>query len=365
MLANYLLIFLPAVILSKKDAPVIVPETDMKVCEYFDARIVRLREMVKELRQDVDIGSDLYKTLEESKLCDTVGLVAIPECAANNEGDECAAKKTQELIKKPLRHAIQAEKIKKMPSGVEFFAYCKHIGYKNVLKTFKITRSLMSAECGLPGQGSNRKKRNTELLPALLLAGSYDPSSIWFQYFLCKDIDLYCYFFTQGWTESQYGQYYLYSNVFDDTTGIFAGATDATNLGTIALLGGLGGGLGGGYGQPTGYYPSYGAPAASAQGRKRRTAVDVDCKNDDECKRKKRRSLSKPDECGDDSTCQRKRRSPLNDCDDDDWVCQKKWLRLNSSEEREECDVNCRRKRRDACEACALNDDSQDCDKCK
>merc|ERR1712058_17608 len=184
-----------------------------------------------------------------------------------------------ELIKKPLRHAIKAEKIKKMPSGVEFFAYCKHIGYKNVLKTFKITRSLMSAECGLPGQGSNRKRRNTELLPALLLAGSYDPSSIWFQYFLCKDIDLYCYFFTQGWTEGQYGQYYLYSNVFDDTTGIFAGATDATNLGTIALLGGLGGGLGGGYGPPTGYYPSYGAhPApAPAQRRKRRGSDDDEC----------------------------------------------------------------------------------------
>merc|ERR1711942_199121 len=357
MLATYLLIFLPAVILSKKDAPVIVPETDMKVCEYFDARIVRLREMVQELRQDVDIGSDLYKTLEESKLCDTVGLVAIPECAANNEGDECAAKKTQELIKKPLRHAIQAEKIKKMPSGVEFFAYCKHIGYKNVLKTFKNTRSLMSAECGLPGQGSNRKKRNTELLPALLLAGSYDPSSIWFQYFLCKDIDLYCYFFTQGWPESQYGQYYLYSNVFDDTTGIFQGATDATNLGTIALLGGLGGGLGGGYGQPSGYYPAYGAPA---QGRKRRHTEEECEANDQKCKRRKRQS--NPDEC--DGECQRKRRN-IDECDDDDRVCQKKWLRLNSSEGREECDENCRRKRRDACEACALNDDSEDCDKCK
>jgi len=246
MLAAYLLIFLPAVILSKKNAPVIVPETDLKVCEYFDARIVRLREMVQDLRQDVDIGSDLYKTLEESKLCDTVGYVAIPECAAKNEGDECAAKKTQELIKKPLRHAIKAEKIKEMPSGEKFFAYCKHIGYKNVLATFKRSRSLMSAECGLPGQEvGNRKKRNTELLPALLLAGSYDPSSIWFQYFLCKDIDLYCYFFTQGWTQGQYGQYYLYDNLLDDNTGLFAGATD-TNLGTIALLGGLGGGLGGG-----------------------------------------------------------------------------------------------------------------------
>jgi len=364
MLANYLLIFLPAVILSKKDAPVIVPETDMKVCEYFDARIVRLREMVKELRQDVDIGSDLYKTLEESKLCDTVGLVAIPECAANNEGDECAAKKTQELIKKPLRHAIQAEKIKKMPSGVEFFAYCKHIGYKNVLKTFKITRSLMSAECGLPGQGSNRKKRNTELLPALLLAGSYDPSSIWFQYFLCKDIDLYCYFFTQGWTESQYGQYYLYSNVFDDTTGIFAGATDATNLGTIALLGGLGGGLGGGYGPPSGYYPSYGAPVASAQGRKRRQTVDEDCEaGDQSCTRRKRRGTLEPEECGDNGIdCQRKRRSPskVDDCGDDE-VCRRK----RRNEDPKDCDDTCRRKRRDACQACKLNEDSEECDACK
>jgi len=359
MLANYLLIFLPAVILSKKDAPVIVPETDMKVCEYFDARIVRLREMVKELRQDVDIGSDLYKTLEESKLCDTVGLVAIPECAANNEGDECAAKKTQELIKKPLRHAIQAEKIKKMPSGVEFFAYCKHIGYKNVLKTFKITRSLMSAECGLPGQGSNRKKRNTELLPALLLAGSYDPSSIWFQYFLCKDIDLYCYFFTQGWTQGQYGQYYLYDNLLDDTTGLFAGATDS-NLATIALLGGLGGGIG----QPSGYYPSYGAHSApAAQGRKRR---EVDSCVGDECEdgSRRRRELCADGTVSDDCS-DRKRRSP--ECEKEgDPNCTKR-KRRSSGQHCAENDVKCNdreRKRRESCLACEKNPDSTECSEC-
>jgi len=363
MLANYLLIFLPPVILSKKDAPVIVPETDIKVCEYFDARIVRLREMVKELRQDVDIGSDLYKTLEESKLCDTVGLVAIPECAANNEGDECAAKKTQELIKKPLRHAIQAEKIKKMPSGVEFFAYCKHIGYKNVLKTFKITRSLMSAECGLPGQGSNRKKRNTELLPALLLAGSYDPSSIWFQYFLCKDMDLYCYFFTQGWTEGQYGQYYLYSNVFDDTTGIFAGATDATNLGTIALLGGLGGGLGGGYGQPSGYYPApaYGAHPAPAPGRKRRSEDD---ETEEEPTRKRRECTE-----GDGKECRKRRNVSIN-CEED--PNHESCVRGDRKQRRSTkcvdgmpgCEDKKRKRRDSACDDCRLNNDSLSCDKC-
>jgi len=356
MLAAYLLIFIPAITLSKKDAPVIVPETDLKVCEYFDARIVRLREMVKDLRQDVDVGSDLYKALEESKLCDTVGYVAIPECAAKNEGDECAAKKTQELIKKPLRHAIKAEKIKEMPSGQKFFAYCKHIGYKNVLSTFKRSRSLMSAECGLPGQEvGNRKKRNTELLPALLLAGSYDPSSIWFQYFLCKDIDLYCYFFTQGWTQGQYGQYYLYDNLLDDTTGLFAGATD-TNLGTIALLGGLGGGLSGGYGQPSGYYPTYGAPAAApALGRNRRGAVECD-RDDEECNRggrggegatnsgRKRRSV----DCSRNSldpVCERERRD--TDCDGDD-----------------ECVKNRNRRETEACAICKLNSDSLKCKDC-
>merc|ERR1712240_713644 len=191
---------------------------------------------------------------EESKLCDTVGYVAIPECVAKNEGDECVARKTSELIRKSLRAAMKAEKIKDLPSGEKFFATCKHIGDKNVLKTFKSARSLMSAECGLPGQKLGiRHARNADLLPALLLAGSYDPSSIWFQYFLCKDIDLYCYFFTQGWTQGQYGQYYLYDNLLDDQNGLFAGSSDS-NLGPIALLGGLGGGLGGGYGQHGGYY---------------------------------------------------------------------------------------------------------------
>jgi len=368
MLAAYLLIFLPAVILSKKNSPVIVPETDLKVCEYFDARIGRLREMVQDLRQDVDIGSDLYKTLEESKLCDTVGYVAIPECAAKNEGDECAAKKTQELIKKPLRHAIKAEKIKEMPSGEKFFAYCKHIGYKNVLATFKRSRSLMSAECGLPGQEvGNRKKRNTELLPALLLAGSYDPSSIWFQYFLCKDIDLYCYFFTQGWTQGQYGQYYLYDNLLDDNTGLFAGATD-TNLGTIALLGGLGGGLGGGYGQPSGYYPTYGAhPApAPAQGRKRRDSDDECCDSEyevcleDESRCPRRGMFGTPNQG-------RKRRSNNVDCKatPNDPACIKRNRREECNEEADnECN-NRERRSTQACDVCKLNSDSLECKNCE
>merc|ERR1712042_411432 len=418
MLAVYLLIFLPAFILSKKEGPVIVPETDLKVCEYFDARIVRLREMVQDLRQDVDIGSDLYKTLEESKLCDTVGYVAIPECAVKNEGDECAAKKTEELIKKPLRHAIKAEKIKEMPSGEKFFAYCKHIGYKNVLATFKRSRSLMSAECGLPGlNGGNRNRRNADLLPALLLAGSYDPSSIWFQYFLCKDIDLYCYFFTQGWTQGQYGQYFLYDNLLDGTNGIFKGSSDSNKLATIALLGGLGGGIG----QPSGYYPSYGAHAAApAQGRKRREAEDEDedghddghdekhrkrstainCKetpNHPDCPMRKRGAINCDEE--DHPSCRKTKRGAINcdeedhpscperkreaiDCDEEDHPsCLKRKRQAIDCDEKDhpscsrrkrrdtsencEDDDSCDRKRREACKVCEDNPDSTECIKCR
>merc|ERR1712098_426158 len=92
-------------------------------------------------------------------------------------------------------------------------------------------------------------------------------------------------------TQGQYGQYYLYDNLLDDTTGLFAGATDS-NLATIALLGGLGGGIG----QPSGYYPSYGAPvAAPAPGRKRRQS-DVYDDDEKEPEDRKRRFVYDDDE---------------------------------------------------------------------
>merc|ERR1712142_31652 len=382
MVLAYLLIFLPAFALCSKDSVSIVPAEDLKVCEYFDARIIRLGEIInEELQPDVDVHSDLYITLEESKLCDTVGYVAIPECVAKNEGDECVARKTSQMITKSLRAAMKAEKIKEVPSGEKFFATCKHIGYKNVLKTFKSARSLMSAECGLPGQKlGNRHARNADLLPALLLAGSYDPSSIWFQYFLCKDIDLYCYFFTQGWTQGQYGQYYLYDNLLDENTGLFAGSTDSSNLATIALLGGLGGGIG----QPSGYYPSYGSHAASAQGRKRRETTI--CSNEDDSlpnctSDRKRRHLPEEKE---EEERKNRRETRCSDVDASLPNCTSRKRRQEPKKEEEEeerkrretgtCDDNddslpdCTRERRsppsEACEACKKNPDSTDCEKC-
>merc|ERR1712240_371143 len=144
MIGLCLLALFPAFVLSKSVVSGYI--TEIQVCQYFDARIVRFEEKVKEMKSFVDVDSEFYRTLEASNLCDTVGRVAVPECVANHEGDDCAAAKI-ESIKKPLLRASKVDK-----SGKEFFDYCKYIGYKNVLITFLQTRKLMSGECGLPGQ---------------------------------------------------------------------------------------------------------------------------------------------------------------------------------------------------------------------
>merc|ERR1712240_87038 len=246
----------------------------------------------------------------------------------------------------------------------------------------------MSGECGLPGQklSNDREPRNSLLLP-LLVAGAYDPSSIWFQYFLCKDQQIYCYFFTQGWNQYEYGQYYLYENLLDDTNGIFAGATGSSDLATLALLGGLGGGSHHG-----GYYPSSGySQGAAVQGRKRRETDECeengtcnqrkrrenndceetgtcnqrkrrennDCEENGNCNQRKRRETA--DDCENDGTCnQRKRRETADDCEKDGTCHQRKRRQADDCEENGTCD----RKRRDACDACKKNPDSIACKEC-
>jgi len=396
MIGLCILALFPAFVLSKSVASADI--TEIQVCQYIDARILRIEEKIKEMKELVDVDSEFYRTLEASNLCDTVGRVALPECTANHEGDDCAAAKI-ESIKKPFLRAIKVDK-----SGKEFFDYCKYIGYKNVLKTFLKTRKLMAGECGLPGQKSSgdREGRNSLLLP-LLVAGAYDPSSIWFQYFLCKDQQIYCYFFTQGWNQYEYGQYYLYENLLDDTNGIFGGSSDSSNLATLALLGGLGGGS-----PHSGYYPSPSGYSQASVGRKRRgtdeQCTGSDCETDrmsrdvckdnvdpEECERRKRRDVcpdpSNPkcegrkrrDVCPDPSNpeCEgRKRRDVCPDpsnpkcegrkrrdvCPDpSNPECEGRNRRDVCKEKPEMCPD---RKRRDACDACEKNPDSTACKEC-
>merc|ERR1719516_639437 len=218
----------------------------------------------------------------------------------------------------------------------------------------------MSGECGLPGQKSSgdREGRNSLLLP-LLVAGAYDPSSIWFQYFLCKDQQIYCYFFTQGWNQYEYGQYYLYENLLDDQNAIFAGSSDSSNLATLALLGGLGGGS-----PHSGYYPSPSGYSQVSAGRKRRGS-DEQCTEGTDCHAdRKRREVCLQDPKAEGCPVERKRRevcheNPTADgCPGD----RKRREVCLQDPKAEGCPDD--RKRRDACDACKLNSDSTDCKDC-
>merc|ERR1712142_144489 len=201
----------------------------------------------------------------------------------------------------------------------------------------------MSGECGLPGQklsgDGDRESRNSLLLP-LLVAGAYDPSSIWFQYFLCKDQQIYCYFFTQGWNQYEYGQYYLYENLLDDTNGIFGGSTDSSNLATIALLGGLGGGSHHG-----GYYPSQSgySQVPAAQGRKRREVEECD---GDNCitERKRRDTKCEGDHCS--KSTERRRRD--TECEGDHCPTAERRRRDTTKCEGDHCPKLTERRRRDS-----------------
>merc|ERR1712243_387099 len=107
-----------------------------------------------------------------------------------------------------------------------------------------------SLVCAPSRSGSSRRRRSS------YGGGYYDPSTVWFQYLLCQEQKITCYFFTQGWNQVDYGQYYLYQNALDtDVT------SDNDDLLALALLSGVG----------TQKYPSQGYPAYPSF-RKRREA---------------------------------------------------------------------------------------------
>merc|ERR1711910_187628 len=140
------------------------------------------------------------------------------------------------------------------PLGHVVFRSCKDIFVKIILEQFKKMQGFISSQCDQSlssGPGAARRKRS---YGGGYYPGGYDPSTIWFQYLLCHEQKISCYFFTQGWNEKEYGQYYLYENLFDtgfDKLGHASSGTD--DLLFLALLGGLGGS----HQYPHQAYPSY------------------------------------------------------------------------------------------------------------
>merc|ERR1719348_2358967 len=104
-----------------------------------------------------------------------------------------------------------------------------------------------------------------------------------------------CYFFTQGWNQGDFGQYYLYDNLLDSSSGL----TDDALLTLAVVGGGLGGGYRPRYAPAHGhYYPTTPEPEPEPLHRRRRSGI-----------------LSTPntDEPSTASASRRRRATPIND----------------------------------------------------
>jgi len=217
------------------------------ICDFNANEIKRLKKNKEELEVMVQLGSDLYKKLyNSSSICGTIGYLTLPDCA-KKEGvkermnvfdkldDNCAEEKTN-IITKSLKKVLNLVTV---PSGQDVFRSCKDIVVKNILEQFEKMQGLICSLCDKSTCVSSRRKRS---YGGGYYPGGYDPSTIWFQYLLCHEQKISCYFFTQGWNEKEFGQYYLYENLLDtgfDKLGHASSGTD--DLLTLALLGGLGG----------------------------------------------------------------------------------------------------------------------------
>merc|ERR1719315_803095 len=193
--------------------------------------------------------------------------------------DECAEDKTNKITKS-LKTVLG---LGTEPLGQVVFRSCKDIFVKIILEQFKKMQGFISSQCDQSlSTGSARRKRS---YGGGYHPGGYDPSTIWFQYLLCHEQKISCYFFTQGWNEKEFGQYYLYENVLDTDLHSLDHASSGTDDHLLTLL--LLGGLGGSHQYPHQGYPSY---------KKRRDAEDEKVSEDKLTSERRRRSPPTSDE---------------------------------------------------------------------
>merc|ERR1712240_100847 len=188
----------------------ILPDEDAVTCNKLGEHLGMLDDAIAE-------GScDEVEGQQSDAVCNAF-TKAIPPCMVHKGGakqSECLAEKASEL------------------GDEEIITNCKGKAFRNIKNTVGSVKNMMCVD--------SRESRN--------FGYGYGMNTIWFQYLLCKDMSFACYSFTQGWNQGDFGQYYLYDNHLDSSSGL----TDDALL-TLAVVGG---GLGGGY-RPH-YAPAHG-----------------------------------------------------------------------------------------------------------
>jgi len=249
------------------------------VCDFHKTEIEKLEQTVTKMAKDVDVESDLYKRLYKESIgedyfkspCGVVGYRVLPYCATNEQGshlfdkleDKCAENRTS-IFKNTIQKMLN---MYTTPSGEDIFRSCKDISVKGLLAQFKEMQGLMSGLCYESSSVSSRRRRSYDdgYYPGGYGGGGvFNPNTIWFQYLLCQEQKISCYFFTQGWNQKDYGQYYLYQNVLDTSSVKPPGTND---LLALALLSGTG---------KQQYYPHEGYPAPAYPPYKKRRSTEED-----------------------------------------------------------------------------------------
>jgi len=228
-LAFFVLAFLPALSLAEE------PQDKAALCSYLGDRIVGLSDIIDDAIED--IPDEMYRVFKESKICETVGWTTL-SCKGD---DNCVEEKTEQMVRESLIKARKVEKWKKdvnWPGGHEIFHCCKIHAYMKLRLKFTAMKSLLACESDSVVAGeTSRKRRN---VPSSYQPHHYQPgpaygvNTIWFQYHLCQDQEIYCWFFTDQWRQGDFGDYYLYDNLLEDVD------FEENSLLPLALLGGKG-----------------------------------------------------------------------------------------------------------------------------
>merc|ERR1719348_10096 len=204
---------------------------------------------------------------------------AIPPCMVLKGGakqSECLAEKASEL------------------GDADIVSNCKCKAFRNIKNTVGSVKNMMCVD--------SRESRN--------FGYGYGMNTIWFQYLLCKDMSFACYFFTQGWNQGDFGQYYLYDNLLDSSSGL----TDDALLTLAVVGGGLGGGYRPRYAPAHGhYYPTTPEPETEPLNRRRRSGIfstpNTDGPSTASASRRRRQATSTDEP----SASRRRRATPTND----------------------------------------------------
>merc|ERR1712142_386954 len=255
------------------------PDEDAITCDKLSEHLVMLGDALAE-------GScDEVEGQQSDAVCNAF-TKAIPPCMVLKGGSkqsECLAEKASEL------------------GDEEIATNCKCKAFRNIRDTVGSVKNMMCVD--------SRESRN--------FGYGYGMNTIWFQYLLCKDMSFACYFFTQGWNQGDFGQYYLYDNLLDSPSGL----TDDALL-TLAVVGGsLGGGYRPRYAPAHGhYYPTTPEPEPETEPeplhRRRRSGI-LSTPNTDEpstaSASRRRRQATSTDESSTGSASRRRRATPTND----------------------------------------------------